>query len=334
MRKRNLVLGIGGALGAGVAFKMLTRAPRVEWNDVADLVPHSSNSHFVEIDGARVHYQEFGGATEPVIILIHGYTASTYVWKTTAPALANAGFRVIAIDLLGFGFSEKPPWFGYSIQGHARVISRFMNRLGIGRAAIVGNSYGGAVALTLALDYPERVEKLVLVGAVINNGPKNHPILRLVKRRGIGEILTPFLVDSRMLLRGRMRRTIAPANHHLVSRERMDSIRRPLRSREGHRSLLATSRAWDASRIEQDLHLINAPTLIIWGDQDNIVPIRDGHTLHEEILNSRLVVLKECGHVPPEEKSEVFSELVSQFCSNKELRSAAGDAGQSEIETI
>ena len=230
--------------------------------------------------------------------------------------LADKGFRVIAVDLVGFGWSEKPSWFDYSIQSQARMISRFMNRLGIGRACIVGNSYGGAVALNLTLDYPETVEKLVLVDSVTNDLPKNHPILKLVSFRGIGEILTPFIADSKFFLRQRMHNTLAKANHHLINEERMNAIRRPLNAADGHHSLLATSRNWNAKRIENDAHLINQPTLIIWGEEDTVIPIKCGHKLHSEILNSRFVVLKDCGHVPPEEKSELFTELVIEFCRN------------------
>lgn len=331
MKARNVALAIGGAIGAAVAVKLVTRPRSVNWDDVFDLVPHSDRSHFVNVDGMAIHYQAFGDRSKPPIILIHGYTASVYVWKTTAPLLAEAGFHVIALDLLGFGFSDKPSWFDYSIQSQARMVSRFMNRTGIGRASVVGNSYGGAVALTLALDYPERVGKLVLVDAVINNGPKNHPILKLVKYRGIGEIVTPFIADSRVFMRQRMNHTLARANHHLITKERIAAIRLPLCSREGHRSLLATSRAWDASRIEDDLHLINAPTLIIWGEHDSVIPIKDGHKLHQEILNSRFVVLRDCGHVPQEEKSEIFAELVSGFCGDSKGAVAAKETDDMRV---
>jgi pimeloyl-ACP methyl ester carboxylesterase len=234
--------------------------------------------------------------------------------------LADAGFRVVAVDLLGFGYSEKPSWFDYSIQSQARMISRFMDRMGIGRATIVGSSYGGAVALNLTLDYPERVEKLVLSDAVCNDDALNHPILRLTSIRGIGELLTPFIADSKLFLRKRMHLTLAKPNHHLITQERIDSIRRPLLSAEGHRSLLATTRNWSACRLEQDAHLINQPTLIVWGELDTVIPIKNGHKLHNEILNSRFVVLKDCGHVPQEEKSELFCELVSEFAHDKKGR--------------
>ena len=327
MKKRNLALAFGGAVGAAVAVKLLTRADSVNWDDVADHVAHSERSHFVNVDGARVHYQEFGDSSKPPVILIHGFTASVYVWKTTAPMLADAGFHVIALDLLGFGYSEKPAWFDYSIQGQARMVSRFMNRLGIGRATIVGSSYGGAVALNLTLDYSEMVEKLVLVDAVCNDEAKDHPILKIVSLPGLGEALTPFLIDSRAFLKFRMHGTLAPANHHLITKDRLESVRRPLSAADGHHSVLTTSRNWNAKRLEQDAHQINQRTLIIWGDRDTVIPIKNGYKLHEEILNSRFVILKNCGHVPQEEKSDLFIELVTEFCNDKKgkIESREGD---------
>lgn len=332
MKKRNLALAVGGAVGAAVAVKLLTRAETVKWDAVADKVVHSDKSKFIMVDGARVHYQEFGDAAKPPIVLIHGYTASVYVWKTTAPLLAEAGFRVIAVDLLGFGYSEKPTWFDYSIQSQARMVSRFMHRLGIGRATVVGSSYGGAVALNLTLDYPESVEKLVLVDSVCNNEPKNHPILRLASLPGLGEAITPFLIDSKTFLRFRMHGTLAKANHHMITEDRIESIRRPLFAADAHHSILATSRNWHAEHLEHDAHLINQPTLIVWGEQDAVIPIKNGYKLHDEILNSRFVVIKDCGHVPQEEKSDIFAGLVAEFCRDRKGRIAAKDNDSMRLE--
>jgi pimeloyl-ACP methyl ester carboxylesterase len=327
---RNLALGLTGAIGAAVAVKMLTRARTVNWDDVSDVLEHSANSHFVSVDGARLHFQEFGNAGDPPLLLIHGYTASTYVWRTVAPMLAEAGFHVLAPDLVGFGFSEKPRWFDYSIESQARMVSRFMDRIGIGRAVVVGSSYGGAVVATLALDYAERVEKLVLVNSVCNNHVKNHPILRLCSVPGVGEAIAPFLADTKAFHRHRMHKTLSPANHGLISRERVDAIVRPLAAADAHHSLLATSRNWHANRITYDAHLINQPTLIIWGEDDKVIPITDGYTLHDRILHSRLVILKNCGHVPMEEKSRLFAELVTEFSRDRKGRIADshGDAAR------
>lgn len=316
---------VGGAVGAAVAVKMLTRADTVKWDRVADQVVHSDHSHFVNVDGARVHFQEFGEAADPLIILIHGYTASVYVWKTVAPMLADAGFHVIAVDLIGFGYSEKPSWFDYSIQAQARMIQRFMDRRGIGRAVLAGSSYGGAVAATVTLDSPERVEKLVLVDAVINDDLKSHPVLKLASLPGLGEVITPFLSDSRMFMRHRMHGTLAKANHHMITDERIENIRRPLFAADAHHSLLATSRNWSANHIQRDANQINQPTLIIWGEEDTVIPVKNGYTLHKEILNSRFVILKDCGHVPQEEKADIFVDLVTEFCRDKKGKIAAKD---------
>lgn len=320
MKAKNVALGIGGAVGAVVAWKLLTRPSEVLWENVADKIHHAEHSHFTEVDGITIHFQEFGERGNPTLLLVHGFTASTYVWQSVAPVFADAGFHVVAVDLVGFGFSDKPKGFDYTIGSQARIIERLMDRLGIGRATIVGSSYGGAVSLTVALDYPERVEKLVLVDAVINNSPKKHPILKLAKVPGIGEVITPFLLDSKAFVRIRMRETLHPANHHLITAERIDSVVRPLSAADGHHAVLTAGRNWEADRIEEDMSLVNQPTLIIWGENDNVIPIYNGEKLYNSILNSRFVVLKNCGHVPMEEKPEIFASLVTEFLKDKKGR--------------
>ena len=332
MKARNLALAIGGGIGAAVAVKMLTRARTVNWDHVSRLVPHSDHSHFVNVDGVRIHFQEFGDPSKPSLVLIHGYTASLYVWHKVAPLLAEQGFHVVALDLVGFGYTSKPRWFEYTIGAQARIVSRFMQRLGIGRATIVGSSYGGAVAMTLALDYREFVEKLVLIDAVSNDEVLQHPILRMVSVPGVGEALTPFLVDSRALLRRRMRGTLSRANHDLITDDRIANVLRPLMAADAHHSLLATSRNWRAKRLEMDAHLIEQPTLIIWGEEDTVVGIHNGYLLHDMILHSRFIVLPNCGHVPAEEKSDIVMELVSEFCRDKKGRIKGRTADVARLE--
>lgn len=320
MQKKHLAIGvggIGGAIGAAIAWKLLSREKTVGWNDYAEEIHHPENSNFVDVDGVTIHYQEFGDKTNPTLLLIHGYTASTYVWHTVAPKLAREGFHVVSVDLLGFGFSDKPAWFDYSIASQSRIILRFINRLGIGKATFVGSSYGGAVASWFTLDNPERVDKLVLVGAVFNNELKFNSIFRVVSIPGIGETVSPFLIDSKTFLKHRMKGTLDKTNHHLITKDRIESILRPLKAADAHYSLLMTARNWDADRIEEDAHFINQPTLLIWGENDNVVPLKNGEKLYNEILNSRLIILKNCGHVPPEEKPEIFTNLVAEFCKDK-----------------
>ena len=336
MEKKHIALGAGAGIGAGigaaVAWKFLTRPNEVVWEDAEKFVAHSENSHFVEVDGATVHYQEFGDETDPTLILIHGFSASTYVWKTVAPKFVERGFHVVAVDLLGFGYSDKPDSFDYKIISQARMIERLMNLLGIGRATLVGSSYGGAVCSMVALDYPERVEKLVLVGSVCNDEALAHPVLKLANLPGVGEVVSPFLIDSKPFLKFRMKGTLAPANHNLITKDRIESVLRPLRAKNAHHSVLETARNWDACRIERDAHLINQPTLIIWGEEDNVIPIHNAHSLHEKILNSRFVVFRNCGHVPPEESPENFVEVTTNFCQNAKGKFELEENGQMKME--
>jgi pimeloyl-ACP methyl ester carboxylesterase len=174
--------------------------------------------------------------------------------------------------------------------------------------------------MTLALDYSASVEKLVLIDAVCNDEVLQHPILRMISVPVIGEALTPFLVDSRLMLRKRMRSTLSRANHDLITDDRVANVLRPLTAADAHHSLLATSRNWRARRLEKDAHLVEQPTLIIWGEHDKIVGIHNGYSLHDRILHSRFVVLRDCGHVPAEEKSEIVKYLVTQFCRDKKGR--------------
>ena len=318
MNKKNLALGIGGAVGAVVALKMLSRAQTVEWKTVSDRVAHAEHSHFVEVDGATVHYQEFGDATNPTLILIHGFTASTYVWSAVAPMFAAQKFHVIAVDLIGFGYSDKPPQFDYTIAAQARMIERLMNRLGIGKATMIGSSYGGAVAATLALDYAERVGKLVLVGAVVNDDALDNVLLKFASVPWLGEILTPFILDSETLAKSRMRHALAPESQHLVTDASVASMMRPLKAKDAHQSVLASARNWDANRIGEDAKFINQPTLLIWGEDDAIIPVSNGEKLYDATLNSRLVVLKHCGHAPSQEKPARFVALVGEFVRDRQ----------------
>ena len=108
--------------------------------------------------------------------------------------------------------------------------------------------------------------------------------------------------------------TLARGNAHMITEDRIQSILRPLRAADGHHSLLATSRNWRANRITSDAHLITQPTLIVWGEEDTVTPLEHGYLLRDALPGSRLLVLKNCGHVPQEENAPLFSKLVAEFC--------------------
>jgi len=315
MKKRYWIGGVSAsALGAFVAAKLLLRPGDVEWEKNRQAVFHAEYSRFTEVDGVRVHYQEVGDSNAPPMILIHGFAASNLVWSKVFLELAGAGFRVIAPDLAGYGYSGKPRHLEYTIASQAQIVFSLLRQLGIDRAILVGSSYGAAIAATIALDHPTLVEKLVLVGAVTNNKPTRYLLMRLFSSPIIGDILSPLVVGSRRLLRFRMKR-VYDKHSWVLDERRVEARHLPLQTRGAHRAIIRTARRWDAERVSRDANLLTQPTLLVWGDTDREVPLRDGERLHQEIPHSRLVVFRDCGHLPHEEYPQAFTKLVSEFCS-------------------
>ena len=315
MKKRYWIGGISAtALAASVAARLLLRPGDVEWEKNREAVFHADYSRFTEVDGVRVHYQEVGAANAPPMILIHGFAASTLVWSKVLLELADAGFRVIAPDLPGYGYSGKPRHLDYTIASQAEIVFNLIRQLGIERALFVGSSYGAAIAATIALDHPALVEKLVLVGAVTNNKPTRYLLMRLFGSPIIGDILSPLVVGSRRLLRLRMKR-VYDRHAWVLDERRVDARHLPLQTRGAHRAIIRTVRRWDAERVSREAHLLTQPTLLLWGDTDREVPLEDGKRLQQSIPNSRLIVFRECGHLPQEEYPAAFTRLVVEFCS-------------------
>jgi pimeloyl-ACP methyl ester carboxylesterase len=304
---------IAGAATLAVAGKLLLRPRDADWRKCRDVVFHSEHSCFIDVDGVRVHYQEAGDEHAPTMVLIHGFASSTLVWSKVFLKLAAAGYRVIAPDMLGYGYSAKPRKGEYTIDGQARLLVRLLDRLRIPRAIFVGSSYGGAVAATCALDYPDRVEKLILVGTVNNNRPLAFTLMRLFGSPVFGDVVSPLLIGSRRLLRRRMKR-VYDQHSWVLDERRVDARHLPLRAAGTQRAIIRTVRGWDAERISRDAHLIKQPALLLWGENDLEIPLADGERLHAEIPGSRLIVFLNCGHIPHEEYPDAFTNVVTEFC--------------------
>src|SRR5215211_2593287 len=326
MKKRYWIAGSATAAAAlAVAGKLLTRPSDADWDKNRDVIFHSSHSRFIDVDGVRVHYQEAGDEKAPALVLIHGFASSTLVWSKVFLALAEEGYRVIAPDMLGYGYSAKPKHGEYTIAGQAKLLTRLLDALEIPRAIFVGSSYGGAVAATCALDYADRVEKLILVGTVNNNRPLAFKLMRIFGSPVFGDVVSPLLIGSRRLLRKRMKR-VYDRHAWVLDERRVDARHFPLRAAGTQRAIIRTVRGWDAERISRDAHLIRQPTLLVWGENDREIPLADGERLHGEIPGSRFVVFLNCGHIPHEEYPEAFTNVVNDFCKahNRTERASAG----------
>lgn len=311
-------LAAGAALaGAALTAKLVSRPADVAWEDNEAEWPHAEHSRFIKVDGVRMRVLEVGPRTAPTVVLIHGYCASSASWSKVIEPLAASGLRIIAPDLVGYGFSEKPLYAEYTVHYQSRMILRLLNRLGIGRAMFVGASYGGAVAATCALEAPERVEKLVLVDAVSTNSATKQVLARLASAPLLGAAFTPLLLDSKQLFHKRIRQMYHPSKAHLYDAERAALMGRPLRAAGTHNSVLMTMRRWDAEHVARNAHLITAPTLLMWGENDRDVPLSEGRHLFQAIPDARLIIFRGCGHVPQEELPEEFVEVLTNYLHNK-----------------
>ena len=313
MKKRYLLAGLSGVVAGAVATKLLTRPTDVSWPESLDFIYNPEYSWFTRVNGVRIHYQEAGDDSALPIILIHGFISSNLIWSHVLQPLARAGFRAIAPDLPGYGYSDKPAHARYTIDEQAAAVIGLMDRLGIDQAVIAGASYGGAVASMIALDYPERVKKLILVGAVTNDDPKRKLLLRISCLPLIGDVTTPLFLGSRWILRKRMedmyRRMGRPINEKMVA-----SRHHLLATANTHRAMIRTARRWSANRIQREASLIRQPTLLVWGDGDDHIPIENAFMMRDTLPNARLIVFRNCGHLPPAESPDKFVEAVSEFC--------------------
>jgi pimeloyl-ACP methyl ester carboxylesterase len=314
MKKRYWIAGTAGLFGVALAARLLARPRDVAFDELRERLSHADRSHFVEVAGVRVHYLEAGERDAPAVLLIHGLATSNFVWHDCVVPLSEAGLRVVAPDLVGFGFSEKPRDGEYTIAAQARTLIRLMDKLGIARATLVGSSYGGAVAAVCALDYAERVARLVLVGAVSNNELKRRVTLRVGNVRGVGELLAPLVMDARHRRKRRRLMLQTSRDGRDYDESRVTAHLRHLKTANTQRAILRTLRQWDAARIEREAARIAQPTLLVWGEDDDEVPLHNGRRLRALIPNSRLFIFENCAHLPQEERPAEFVRLVAEFC--------------------
>src|SRR5882672_10502855 len=295
---------------AAVAFTVFwfSRPADVSFEEVRAVVPNSAYSHFTDIDGVRIHYQEKGTGTP--LVLIHGFTSSTYSWKDVFEPLSKS-FRVITVDLKGFGFSGKPDG-DYSRRAQAILVAHLLDHLKIEKAWLCGNSMGGEIALNLALLDPGRVAGLILIdsaGVDVPGGGSLAPGYLLVPV--VGRVLTAMALRSDKLVRQGLEKSFYDQTK--VTNERVANYYRPLQTRGGQLAALRARTQADQFPIEEDLSKIKLPTLIIWGAEDQLIPLAAGRKINSLIQDSKLVILDNCGHLAQEEMPERVVDEVTKF---------------------
>jgi pimeloyl-ACP methyl ester carboxylesterase len=292
---------------------------RSDWLDV-DWRQHQ---RWVEVEGRPVNVIEMGeGRSEgaAAIVLVHGLSGCWGNWLEQIPVLARV-HRVIALDLPGFGSSPMPAE-KISISGYARTLDALMGELGLGAAAVVGNSMGGFIGAELAIAFPQRVERLVLVSAagISTRAPAGwpNPLPALVRSERILAACAAWVASRSDTVARRPR--LREATLSLVVRH-PGELPAPLAAEQlrgaGRPGFVPALEAIVDYDFRERLPEIACPTLIVWGDSDRLISVRDADVFEELIEDSRKVIFEDTGHMAMLERPRTFNALLETFLTEQ-----------------
>ena len=297
---------------------------RSEWRHV-DWAAHQ---RWVELDGAPVNVVELGSG--PAMLFVHGLMGCWQNWLEQLPHFARA-HRVIALDLPGFGQSPLPPSGEVTIPGYARTLDALLERLGVASAVVVGNSLGGFVAAELALAVPARVERLVLVSASgLSPAHVKRDPTEIAPHVAAGVLARAAIRREWIFRRPRLRDAFAGYIIRHPGRLPADLLYEQLEAAAAPGFLPATLSSMQF-HIEDRLAEIDTPTLIVWGDDDKVVPPQDGPRFAAAIPRSELVWFDDTGHVPMLEHPARFNRVVEEFLADQ-LVTAPSEALETSLE--
>lgn len=287
-------------------------AGRSAWLDI----DWSARQKWVLVAGRAVDVCEIGPADGPAIVWVHGLAGSWQSWLENLPVLAAAGFRCVALDLPGFGASPMPR-DPITISGYAAIVDELMEQLGIHAACVVGNSMGGFIALEVAIRFPARAERLVLVSAAGLSVEQLRNDRQMALLRRLDFLITTsagwFASKSELVAR---RERLRRATFSIVA-ARADLLPGPLVAENlrgsGKPGYVPAVEALTTYPIRERLPDIACPTLIVWGAKDHLVPVRDADEFERLIPDARKVVYPDTGHVTMLERPVEFNALLAAF---------------------
>ncbi|MGD8327053.1 MAG: alpha/beta hydrolase [Sphingomonadales bacterium] len=259
-------------------------------------------SAFLELPGGAVaHYRDRGPKDAPALILLHGSAASLYTWEAWAKELPN-DLRVISVDFPGHGLTGATPQNEYWIKGLTDFLEEFIDTLGLEKVALAGNSMGGGISTSYALRRPEKVAALILIDAdglpedlyEDIEGPVGFSIAHMPGLRWLATKITPrFLVKQGL--------ADVSENPDVVTEEAVDLYWNLLRHPGNREAMIARFKAAETTPMNHEFEAIKAPTLVMWGTLDRLIPPANGEAMARRIPNAELIMYEGVGHLPQEE---------------------------------
>lgn len=278
-------------------------------------------SRYVDLPGEmRVHYRDQGNPNGPALVLIHGFSANLETWEPWVQRLGGE-YRIISLDLPGHGLTRTPEGFTLPRSGFVKVVDDTTHKLGVEKFVLVGNSMGGGVAWNYALAHPERVQGIVLVdaagwpreAAAKDDGPVAFKILR----NPVGRFLVRDL-DTTAMTRAGLRDAFEPqpdlATEAMVTRY-VEMARAP-----GHKDvILGLMSGFDPAEAatQEKLGKITAPTLVMHGDTDRLIPVGDAKRFGDAIPDSTVIIYEKTGHIPMEQVADRSAKDLDDWLKTK-----------------
>ncbi|RMF41136.1 MAG: alpha/beta fold hydrolase [Anaerolineae bacterium] len=270
----------------------------------------------IHIDGQTIHYKELGNPNRQLALLIHGWSSS---WYALSPLLGplSQRFHCVAVDLPGYG--QSPPLDERaSIPRYAELMSRLCEELSDGPVVLVGHSMGGMTSITMALRYPALVERMVLLGPTIT-GVLSTSInlliapITMLERFGLGSLIVSSVERAMVGITDRLMRPVSFSERSGITEQDYHRLRADARRPGQGRVRAECFFAMRENNLSGQLSRLEVPTLIIWGAEDNTVPLRDASIVADEWPDADLRILPKAGHWPQFETPEQTRRLVASF---------------------
>jgi len=272
------------------------------------------DSRFIQINGLILHVKT-NGQGEPVFVLLHGFGASLFSWHAVMEPFSQYG-TVTAYDRPAFGLTERPmSWSGenpYCSQANVDLLLGLLDQFKVQKAILAGNSAGGTVSMQFTLQYPDRVEALILVDPAVFEGGGGpswlHPFYHTPEMNHLGPLIVRSIESSGIDLI-----KIAWYDPSKITPETMNGYTKPLKADNWDRALWYFTAASQPSGLPEHLKDFTLPVLVITGASDKIIPTADSIRLTGELSNAKLIIIPQAGHVPHEEQPITFMQAVGVF---------------------
>ena len=259
----------------------------------------------------QIAYRRLGHG--PSVVLIHGIPTSSYLWRNIIPSLVQDDLEVIAVDLLGYGDSDKPIGADLGIAAQAERLATVLRKLNWNGSAIVGHDIGGGVAQLMCANNHEAAERLVLIDTIAYDSFPEPGIARLKDPVWDTILSAPDFDLQKGLAKGFSRGMV---HHDRITSEVIQAYERPFRGVDGRLAYLRAARALRTEELAvrmDEVEKLNTPTLIIWGAEDVFQPVRHGARLAAAMPRARFEQVEHAGHFLPEDEPHIVARMIIDF---------------------